>query len=334
MTIVGEHRPEGWYPDPESPGQLRWWEGWRWTGVVRPAAVPTAPTAESGPLLVLPWVSNRHGRRDLVVYRDAVVLAYPGRSPESTWAWVGLVVLGILGAVVGSILGRKQAANGNAARLSMLPSTAEELQRADHRNRLVPRSQLAEVVVRPQGSGGRLVLTEADGRRTKLRWHKDHVPHLVVGEALPAVLGPQVQVLPRSAWAGLTEVSALVLVVLFMFAIVIAVAVSLGGPDTAAGRSDEMLARDHAAASCVLVSDGLAAFGELPPTDLELADVFGRGRPDMSEAARLDTAWSEAESSLAWLTLSLPDAPPPPNAVYDAEYDARLAVLDEACRTA
>ena len=61
-----------------------------------------------------------------------------GEVAESTWAWVGLLVCGLLGVAVGSIIGRKQAANGNGARLSRLPSTAEELQRADHRNRLFP----------------------------------------------------------------------------------------------------------------------------------------------------------------------------------------------------
>ena len=82
------------------------------------------------------------------------------------------------------------------------------------------------------------MLTEADGRRTKLRWHKDHVSHLVVGEALPAVLGPQVQVLPRSPWAGLTEVTALALVVLLVFAVVIAIVVAIGEPETSADPSE------------------------------------------------------------------------------------------------
>ncbi|WP_205474457.1 RDD family protein [Nocardioides sp. SYSU D00038] len=41
--------PGGWHPDPTQPGQLRWWDGTRWTEHTAPAAPPAAYPASTAP---------------------------------------------------------------------------------------------------------------------------------------------------------------------------------------------------------------------------------------------------------------------------------------------
>ena len=58
--------PANWYPDPQTPGQLRYWDGQRWTQHVHPAQQPvqgvggvSSPQAQAGPGVFLP--SGRPG---------------------------------------------------------------------------------------------------------------------------------------------------------------------------------------------------------------------------------------------------------------------------------
>ncbi|WP_350226448.1 DUF2510 domain-containing protein [Microbacterium suwonense] len=66
--------PAGWYPDPSTPGQHRWWNGTAWTAQVRAITTPTAllPPPQ-------PQVAPGKSRRRLPI-----------------WAWVLICLVGAL----------------------------------------------------------------------------------------------------------------------------------------------------------------------------------------------------------------------------------------------
>ena len=90
-------RAPGWYPDPDHPGQQRWWDGSQWRG--RGAAV--GPPAESTPdgyavasfitaMLVIPFVPIYLG----IKARSRI------RASNGTRDGMGIATIGIIGGVV------------------------------------------------------------------------------------------------------------------------------------------------------------------------------------------------------------------------------------------
>jgi hypothetical protein len=45
MTSTPPLPPQGWYPDPNQPGLLRWWDGQAWTAQTQPTSAPPAAAA-------------------------------------------------------------------------------------------------------------------------------------------------------------------------------------------------------------------------------------------------------------------------------------------------
>lgn len=96
--MTGEENPAlsdttpiaGWYPDPVTPGQNRYWDGAAWTEHVQPAApaaqVPAAPVLPSmDPVAaVAPGNGDQGGS-----YGAATTV-----KPKRTWLWILLVILG------------------------------------------------------------------------------------------------------------------------------------------------------------------------------------------------------------------------------------------------
>lgn len=80
----------GWYPDPVTPGQNRYWDGAAWTEHVQPAApaaqVPAAPVLPSmdPAAAVAPGNGDQGGS-----YGAATTV-----KPKRTWLWILLVILG------------------------------------------------------------------------------------------------------------------------------------------------------------------------------------------------------------------------------------------------
>ena len=113
--------PAGWFPDPESAGHLRYWDGQAWTGHRAPMTSPTTePVARHGHGASLRWMRSQMAAvplvpRFMVVGFTAAVLlgglvglvlgllAYPPT------AWFAIFEVGfpagILGAVLGAFVG-------------------------------------------------------------------------------------------------------------------------------------------------------------------------------------------------------------------------------------
>jgi hypothetical protein len=46
MLGVVTHQPAGWFPDPQTPGQLRYWDGAAWTAHTQPGAPAVPPNVD------------------------------------------------------------------------------------------------------------------------------------------------------------------------------------------------------------------------------------------------------------------------------------------------
>lgn len=101
--------PAGWFPDPEDPANLRYWDGTAWTEhrhPVDPAGAPVAPTVDAAPAAApAPQFaySPTAGAAPGYAAPYGAAPAY-GAAPQNVLALVGLI-LAIVGAVLGLIVG-------------------------------------------------------------------------------------------------------------------------------------------------------------------------------------------------------------------------------------
>lgn len=51
MPVVSDATPANWYPDPDAPSRLRYWDGFAWTAHYAP--MPPLPAAVTGDLASL-----------------------------------------------------------------------------------------------------------------------------------------------------------------------------------------------------------------------------------------------------------------------------------------
>jgi hypothetical protein len=97
--------PAGWFPDPEDPANLRYWDGTAWTEhrhPAQPADVPVAPTVEAAPAAAPQFAYSPTAAPGYAAPYGAAP-AY-GAAPQNVLALVGLI-LAIVGAVLGLIVG-------------------------------------------------------------------------------------------------------------------------------------------------------------------------------------------------------------------------------------
>jgi len=79
--------PEGWYPNPENPTQLRWWDGTRWTDQVQAsiseqpdAGVGGGPAVYSGPPIIVVTTNELSGYRVLQVHGEVFGITVRARN--------------------------------------------------------------------------------------------------------------------------------------------------------------------------------------------------------------------------------------------------------------
>lgn len=97
MASVGPTAPPGWYPDPQSPGLQRFWDGAAWTWQTAPAAPPPyqAGGYGQGPHpggLIGSMFPPRSGEST----DDALVRGFASYERLSGWVWIVIGILQVL----------------------------------------------------------------------------------------------------------------------------------------------------------------------------------------------------------------------------------------------
>ncbi|MBQ3358393.1 MAG: DUF2510 domain-containing protein [Microbacterium sp.] len=143
--------PAGWYPNPDDPTQVRYWDGAQWTLSTAPAVAPApAPAAET---MVLPTTGNATFAPPPAPAFEAQPAALAPVRPSSSKKWLiggaiaaGVIVVGSVGAAIGSGNRTDAAPEASTAPVISTPSTEPVVEEPSATPTPTPQPVVVEVV--------------------------------------------------------------------------------------------------------------------------------------------------------------------------------------------
>ncbi len=103
MASMGPTPQPGWYVDPQSPAQVRFWDGTNWTAQTRPASAPSrqAPAGQgwvpdSGPPRSGGLITSLFPPRPGESADDALARGLASYERTSGWVWIAIGILQVV----------------------------------------------------------------------------------------------------------------------------------------------------------------------------------------------------------------------------------------------
>jgi hypothetical protein len=258
---------------------------------------------------VIPRVRTFTKVYDLHVFPDRLVLdKVPGVDPESVGTIVGFVAgCGLLGACIGNYVGRLVARQASEKRVAATAyATPQEL--GFHPDaRQVGEAQLASLVARHHGSGGRLRMNLQGGETVKLSWAKAHTKGIDLAAAFGPFAPGRVTVRPVSAGRKVARYSMIGLGLLLAVTFTVLVAVSVFGSSSPApvaqGPKTVSPGNPYLDRGCAKWGAFGQSLGGGTPTQAQMMTITRSVKPDFEMAALRDSRVQPAADAVEFLLL-------------------------------
>lgn len=327
-----------WLPtEPPAPGS------WRASVSAPDAPRPAARRSSRGTFVVAPRARMGFSFYDFVLYDDAVqFVPIPGAPPEIVGAVVGWFTVS---AYLGWYLGSLHANRSNPQRLADLKRTRPTPRNVEgEASRPIRYDEVARARLQRTLFSTRLRLRYQDGNKNLVVWPNRQLAGVDLEGALAAGLGSTLTV--QRAGLGRKVVDGLGVVLLAALALMITVGMiqnvfglgSDGGQQEPAPEArNQATAGRPGYAAARTACDGLVRherWMEVQQTTVEedaaAVDTFAAG---MAAAAREDPVFAPAAAAGTELAMLI-RSPEDYGSDYDQQVDARLAVINAACRQA
>jgi hypothetical protein len=157
-----------------------------------PKRAPLVTLVSAGDGLRAALMETRHRRRrwDVIVADRVLVLCrVRGIDPVLAGAFIGFLLLPIIGAVPGALVGRRIARKRAGRRYVEYCRTPVSALRLDPRHRSLPVAEIHTAVLTERGARRRLTVERVDGSRDRYTWDVRTARNDAASWALPFALG-------------------------------------------------------------------------------------------------------------------------------------------------